>query len=144
VSRELTGTLALQPLLYKILDQPQQVVAYTGAAIGILEGEELVIVDYAGPGDREVIVNTRLPITGESGYSRVARERSPVMINDAGTQPWLLEEQHQTVQEAESWSLTEADSWLGVPLLVKGELIGALRLVRCRASTAGPPGAFAP
>jgi signal transduction histidine kinase len=134
LSRDVASQLDLGTLLTQILGRLRPVIAYTGAAIAILEerelpaGPELRILDYTGPAQRDKIVGTHVSLEHDSGYRRVVQEQAPVIVRD------LWADRHA---EGLTWPIWDeglaeemqyARSWLGVPLLAQGKLIGVLRL----------------
>ncbi len=125
VGREVASTLTLEPLLDTVLTSLETVIGYTGAGVAILRDGELEVADYRGPVPCHKIVGVRIALERDTGYQRVARTRAPVMIDDLGDEiPWL-----QTAWEGwdKEW-VESVRSWLGVPLIAKGELAGMLWL----------------
>lgn len=125
VGREVASTLTLEPLLDTILTRLETVIDYTGAGVAILRDGELEVADYRGPVPCHKIVGARIAPERDTGYQRVALTRAPVMIADLGNEiPWL-----QAAWEGwdKEW-IESIHSWLGVPLIAKGELAGMLWL----------------
>ncbi len=128
VTRSLVSTLELKPLLSLILQNLKQVVNYTGAAIAVLEGEEMVVLDYHGPQSRDTMLGVRVPLTRESGYKAVYERCAPVIIADMwADDPWLAKIRGDN-PDIMPGRFEYAHSWLGVPLMIKDELMGVLRL----------------
>jgi PAS domain S-box-containing protein len=133
-SRNIAATLELEPLLAALLTQLKCVIDYAGAGIAILDDDNtLRMLDYAGPAPREKMLVT-IPLDRDSGYRQVVLGREPYIIDDIwGDSAWIREVR----QEWSGASLSdEIRSWLGVPLIAKGRLIGVLRLDH------GQPGYF--
>jgi two-component system nitrate/nitrite sensor histidine kinase NarX len=127
VSRNLAGTLALEPLLGVVLEELRAVIGYGSAAILTLEGDELLVRDYRGPRRREDVVNTRLALPGALLFRAVLERRAPLMIGDTadGSEPArLFRRRNQAARRA----FPPSRSWLGVPLVAKDRVIGMLRL----------------
>ncbi len=131
VAQTVGSTLEIKPLLGLIISQLKRVIAYSGAAIATIEGDNLVILDYQGPEPREQVVGLRLPLDQPSGYQEVFHSHEIVIYADL----W-----HQTLRTMEA-DLDERDSsihfryarsWMGVPLIVKGNMIGILRIDHVR------------
>ncbi len=128
MTSSLVSTLELTPLLDLILLNLKQVVNYTGAAIAVLEGEEMVILDYNGPQARTTMLGVRISLTRESGYKEVLRRRAPVLIADMwADDPWLAKIRADNPDIMQG-RFEYAHAWLGVPLSFKDELMGVLRL----------------
>ena len=128
VGRNLASTLALGPLLNIILAELKTVVDYTGAGITILKDGELELLDYQGPIPRHKMIGLRISLARDTGYQRVVRDRDPVLIDDLWADvPWLQAAWVGWDGELIDY-LRSVHSWLGVPLIAKGELIGVLRI----------------
>src|SRR5205823_6869580 len=83
VSRAVASTLELRPLLRLVLDQLRSVVAYTGATIMSLEGEELTILEHQIPGWPEgALVGTRFPTSRVGEISLALGRGAPSIIAD--------------------------------------------------------------
>jgi len=128
VGRDVASTLALDPLLTTILEQLKTVVDYTSAGIAILDNDELEMLDFTGPIPRQKMVGTRIGLDHDSGYQRVVFSKEPVIIGNLWADDPLL----QAMWVAQDTELIEylrsVHSWLGVPLIAKGNLIGILRI----------------
>ena len=128
VSRNVAATLELKPLLDLILTQLRMVLDFSGAAIAILEDGRLRMLDYQGPGAREKMLQTPIPLERDSGYQQVVRRREPVIIADIWADtPWMTGVRKAWDDETLS-IVAHTHSWLGVPLISGGELIGVLRI----------------
>jgi signal transduction histidine kinase/PAS domain-containing protein len=128
VSHDVNSTLELQPLLNLILDQLKTVVDYTGASILILEGKDLVVQAYRGPIPREEARQLRLPLEEALVNRQVIQGREPIAISDVRSDtPLARMFRHTAGGELES-IFGYVRSWLGVPLMVKGKMLGMLTL----------------
>jgi signal transduction histidine kinase len=128
MSRDIASTLHLEPLLAKILEGMGDVVPYGAAAIFSLEGEAtLVLLDARGAQPRELLAR-RWDLREASHIRMVLDHRRPLVIPDVRAMS-LPARAWRHSWGAQLGRLSEASvSWLGVPLLVKGRLIGALTL----------------
>lgn len=128
VSRNVAAMLELKPLLDVILTQLRLVLDFSGAAIAILEDGQLRMLDYQGPGPREKMLQAVIPLDRDSGYLQVVRRREPVIIPDIwADSPWMAGVRQGWDDEMLSL-VAHTRSWLGVPLISRGELIGVLRV----------------
>lgn len=124
ISHDIASTLELQPLLGLILDQLRPMVDYTGALVLEIDGERLVPLDYRGPLPLETILRTRPHVLQATLFQELSAARLPLIIRDTQNgEPLAL---HLRVLTALTGWLSEARSWLGVPLMVKENIIGFL------------------
>jgi signal transduction histidine kinase len=127
VSRNVAAMLDLAPLFRTVLAQLKTVVDYTGAGIAILEDEStLRMLDYDGPIPREQML-IAIPLERDSGYREVALRREPFIIDDIWADTAYMLGVRQEWEERMN-TVSGVRSWLGVPLIAKGRLIGVLRL----------------
>jgi PAS domain S-box-containing protein len=126
--RDVASQLELGPLLTQILGRLRNVIEHTGAAVALLEDEVMEILDYSGPAPREKIVGARISLARDSGYRRVVRERAPVIVPDVWADPHAEDLIWPIWDEARAAEMGYVRSWLGVPLIAQGKLIGLLRL----------------
>jgi PAS domain S-box-containing protein len=127
VSRNVASTLELQPLLGLILDHLKAVVDYTGAAFFIVEEEYVRVLDYRGPLPPEQMLNLRIPLAQALGYQAVLRQKGPVIVDER----WSTNPLAQVVGDLRAYfraMVGYARSVLVVPLLVKEQVIGVVRL----------------
>ena len=128
ISREVASTLDLEPLLGLLLDRLAGLVEATMLAVTVLDGEELVQVEYRGPGSREYSVGRRFPIDRDSALWRAFQDGKPVTIDDVLTDTELAADLLRSFARSQPTGPTIIRSWLGVPLIGKGEAIGMLVL----------------
>ena len=128
VSRNVAAMLDLRLLLDVVLTQLRAVLDFSGAAIALLEDGHLKILKYQGLAPREGIIEASIPLDRDSGYRQVVLRREPVIIGDIWADtPWISGVRKGW--EDEDLSLVaHAHSWLGVPLISGGDLIGVLRV----------------
>ena len=127
ISESVNSTLELGSLLGVILDELGKVVAYSGAAVLLQQDAELAFLEYRGPLPREQVMALRLPLSEAPGYQVMLERRAPVIIDDI----WGDSEGARIFHGASQRLLATFGSthaWLGLPLIVKGTLIGMLRL----------------
>lgn len=137
VSQNVTSTLALEPLLQQILDQLKAVIDYDGASVLILkedgrDSEELRTVAYRGSAAAEAMLQLRFPLEMGSATRAIVEEQKPMVIadvrGDTVTAEPLLRALQETVGEHLYTTFGNVRSWLGVPLAVKGHVLGMLTL----------------
>lgn len=128
ISRDVASELELRPLLAHILVELRAAIDYTGAAIAILENDAVVVLDYAGPAAREKVVGAHIPLDRDSGWRRVIERQAPVLVEDIWADAASSGTNWSVWDEAVAAEMSYARSWLGLPLVAKGKLIGLLRL----------------
>lgn len=114
------STLRLDEVLERILRQLRRVVPYTSASVQLRRGEDLEIVACQGFPRPEEILGLRFSVHGNNPNRQVVETLRPVRYADIRQFfPVFEEPRHSHIR-----------SWLGVPLLYKGELIGMITLDR--------------
>jgi PAS domain S-box-containing protein len=130
VSHNVASTLELRPLLGLILDQLKAVTENDGAAITIVEGEDLVIADYRGPRLNIDIRQIRLPLKRLGLIWEMIRNRQPVIIDDVWGQTALAQVYRKAVgPRLHPLFVAPVRTWMGVPLALKDRVVGMLALV---------------
>jgi signal transduction histidine kinase len=132
VSRTVTSTLALKPLLAMILDQLQKVVDFRLAALLVVEGDELVLLEERGgwgtPGERTSLAahpNTR---------EMLRQGTRPYIVPDLAADTPLAHRLRANLQalRADAPDRSMA-SWMSVPLAARDGVLGAMVLMHADA-----------
>ncbi len=118
VARVLSSTFDPNEVLDIVLRELQHVVPYDTASIMLLEGDGLRVVAICG-WEQNMRRIEMFPLNQESAAVRVVRARTPIVISDTRTAP----EWHTTYPLQD-----EIRSWLGVPLVAKGRVLGVLNI----------------
>jgi PAS domain S-box-containing protein len=128
VSRQVASTLRFEPLIGLILDQLKEVVEYRGGGLLKLVGDELVIVEYHGPNPREEVVGLRFSQKDLGAIWDLASEGRPVIVRDVrGHEPAARIFRRAAGPLLDStWKYMR--SWMGIPLVQKGKIMGLLSL----------------
>ncbi len=128
VSANIASTLDLPRLLELILEQLQQVVAYDGASVLILEGDALRNVAHHGPisSDAQAQMHLSREHMGELWEAMEGHE--PLIIGDVQGDSWLAQAFRHAFGEYLQREMSYVRTWVGVPLLVRERLIGWLSL----------------
>jgi signal transduction histidine kinase len=119
---ELTGILALDSILDNLLDNLSQLVPYDSANVMILEGKSRLVVRAARGYERwtEAGIAQRLAFEVEetANLRQIVTTLEPLIIADTRYYSgWLQLHGSQHIR-----------SWLGVPLIARGKLIGVFAL----------------
>jgi len=108
--------LDLEESVDNILDQLNTVIPHDSASVQLLEEDELVIIGGRGWEDPDAVVGMRFPVPGDNPNSVVIQTREPHIISDT----------RQAYQPFHDAPHSHIRSWLGVPLMVRDEIIGML------------------
>jgi PAS domain S-box-containing protein len=117
ISRVVGSTLELDEVLSLVLRQAKRVLTYDSASILLFADDQPAMAAVIGYEDEEMVKTEVALRLGDSPILQdMARDRQPILIADAREdERWIW------VPGAES-----VRAWLGVPLLVRGEMIGVL------------------
>ncbi len=112
-TEKLASTLELKSVLQIMLDQLCSVVDYDGAAVLLIEGDELVAVEYQGPSPEDEILNIRFPASISFGLSKVIETRAAVIFRDHPKRKrrGQVVSDRQTNRCKISWSGKRAPGW---------------------------------
>lgn len=111
VSTALTSTLSLNEVLDLIMENIIETIPYSSATIFLVEGEHLRIVTSRGI-DEDIIGKT-YPLDSPL-FQEIKETKQTIIIDDASKDPRF-----------QGWENTgDVRGWMGVPLLIKGDLIG--------------------
>jgi signal transduction histidine kinase len=100
----------------------------TGTSILALEGDELIVRAYRGPIPSAEADRLRLPLKRATVNHEVIQRREPVIISDTRANTRLARLFRQTAGDHLNDTFGYIRSWMGVPLLVRGRLLGMLTL----------------
>lgn len=136
ISRNITATLELERLLDLILVQLKTVVDYTSASIWTVSGDELKYRAYRGPAPAEKVAQSATPLKISVIYPGWPDIQQPLIIPDIYADTSPAQTFRQGMGERLEVHLSYIRSWIGLPLLIKGQLMGMLGLSH------GEPGYF--
>lgn len=112
------ATLQQDETIERILEQLAMVVPYDSASVQLLGDGYLEIVGGRGWSDPKALIGIRFPIPADNPNTRVIQTRQPHLLGDAAASySSFLTEPHSHI-----------NSWLGVPMIVKDQVIGMLTL----------------
>jgi len=126
ISQNVASTLELGPLLGLILDQLKAVVDYSGATIFALEGEDLTALAHRGPIPQDQVLRLRFSLERARANREVIRRQAPVIIPDVRGDTRLARAFQETGGEELGTTFGYIRSWMGVPLMTKGRVMGML------------------
>jgi signal transduction histidine kinase len=122
--RKLSGSITLSEVPGRILEQLSVVVAFERGSLMLREGDMLRIVAQRGFPEDERVKEMRIPIREGDVFCLVEAAAHPVIIHNV-----LKESGWQQVE----W-LPLNQSWMGVPLFSKDQVIGMISLTRREAA----------
>jgi signal transduction histidine kinase len=125
--RILSSSLDMSEVPNRILEQLSSVVAYSRGSILLKEGDELRVVAQRGFPEANAPADMRVPIRPGDVFHQLEETSLPVIIGDVTT--------NASWQQVEGLPVDR--SWLGVPLISKGQVIGFVSLTRHEASMFG-------
>ena len=112
-----SGTLDTDETIDRILHELAWVIPYDSASVQLLDGHETVIIGCAGFRSPDQIMGHRFDLAHTPANRYCIEHGEPLLINDTSIQPLL------DYPNAERWN-----SWLGLPLRVRGRVIGMLTI----------------
>ncbi|MFA9403857.1 MAG: two-component regulator propeller domain-containing protein, partial [Anaerolineales bacterium] len=128
VTRNVTSTLELEPLLYLILDELKNVVEYDVAVIRRLKYGSMELLAYRGISQDDDPPSPRLPVEKIPIIKSMIQTNQAFVANGVQSNPEVFgdfEEFEETISRA---VLDRSRTLMGVPLTVKNEVIGMLVL----------------
>jgi PAS domain S-box-containing protein len=128
VSRTVTATLELEPLLALILDQLARVVQYSGAGIiGIKDGG-VRFLGYRGSSLEREVARLEFSPRQIRAWRGIAQDRGWILVEDLWSDEPTAQQIRGLMVPDQREAFHSIRSWLGVPLLVKDNLIGLLHV----------------
>jgi len=118
VARVLSSTFDANQVLDLVLDQLHTVIPYDSASIMLVEGDMLRAVAQRGLASKSHIHRQPFALEGPSAAGLAVKRRQAVVIDDTRSSPdWQLHILGKHIR-----------SWLGVPLMSKGKVLGVLNI----------------
>jgi signal transduction histidine kinase len=132
VSRVVASSLDLSEVLGAILDQLGSIVEHTGSAVLILKDSELEFVDQRSIAGYRTHIGARLPLDEPAtALWEAIRNGETVIIGDVRSDEPMAADYRWIVTAggvSELPPLQVLRSWMGVPLILKGQIIGMLTI----------------
>jgi PAS domain S-box-containing protein len=128
VSKKIASTLELEPLLNLILDQVQAIIPYSGAAIFILEEQELRLAACQLPGRLPPYQAVVLPLAEAGVFRPVITNGQVMIIEDVHGASPLARACQESRLELKTACFAHARSWIGIPLSYHQRVTGMLSL----------------
>jgi PAS domain S-box-containing protein len=134
VSRTVTATLELEPLLALILDQLARVVHYSGAGIIGGRGDGFGFLDYRGSTLGQGLSELQFSSRQMKAWRAIAEGRGWFLVNDLWSDDPAAQQVRALIRPDQQAAFGSIRSWLGVPLLAQSNLIGLLHIDHQEAS----------
>ncbi len=119
VFQNVSALLDVQAVLEKIVVELQQVVPFDSVSVLELRTDHMRIAWAVGLPSREAFLGLELPLAGTPN-AEVVRTHQPLILDDAPT--------HYAAFTDPLHAQANIHSWLGVPMLFEGDLLGMLAL----------------
>ena len=123
ITQALNSTLSLNDVLGLILAELEKVIAFDSSSIMLLENKDLVVHAVQGFANPDSMLNVRLNLDTAPLNYEVVESKRPLIIGS-------VHEDERWLKSIEIYGLTpelhDIRSWMGIPLLVKGRVIGML------------------
>jgi signal transduction histidine kinase len=137
ISRSVSSTLEMEPLMGTMLDELKTVVDYSAVSVRLLVDGDLVLFAYRGAETEAHWRRARAPLSDSPAVQEVVRRRAPLIVRDFRTdEPALLDAFRRRQAAALEPLWPQLRAWMGVPLVVRDSVIGAIVLSH------GQPGAY--
>lgn len=134
ISRAISSTLEFSPLLNLVLERTADVLPYDRMTIMLRDGEDLHIravraVEGAALGDvLRNEVGLAIPIAATPRLFAATRDGEPLRIDDvAGNSPMAVAYREE-VGPFIGDSVNRIATWMGIPIMLKGDVIGMMTL----------------
>ena len=117
-SSALTSTLELEQLLDTILTYLEKVVPYDSASVFLLKGDQLNIVAGRGFLNGNSAIGAVYPVQQDGLFTQIQSSAHSLILHDA----------QQDLRFHGYGNVSHVHGWLGVPLMVRSQVIGCLTL----------------
>jgi PAS domain S-box-containing protein len=127
ISQSIVSTLDLDRLLHLILEQLGTVMPHEAAAILILEQDKLMFRTIRGPAGLQSLLNSQIPSSDLNVIDALLKRRETIYLPDLHVDETLIDQIQKTLNVPTS-AFAYLRSWLILPLIAKGDLIGCMVL----------------
>ena len=124
ISQALASMLEFQPDL--ILDQLHEIIEYSHGCLFALENSTLVALAMQGTYQLEQTSSIRIHLDGPKTLIRLFNGHWPVIINNIWSDDTPAQFLRSLLEDGATVLLEGMNSWMWVPLKVRGEIIGSL------------------
>lgn len=107
------------------MDLLAESIRFDTGSVQILEGATLEIVHCVGFPEEDRVVGLRFPLDGRFPNERVVQGKGPLVVAD------IRNEFPHFLGDAHTFESGHVRSWMGIPLIVEGTVMGMFTLDRC-------------
>ena len=123
VAQALSSTLSLNDVLDLILTGLEQVIPLDSGTIMLLKDRDLIVRAVKGFADPDSVLNIRLNLDTTPLNRQVVESEHPLIVGSIHEdERWLQAMKNHDLEP----ELHATRSWMGIPLIVKGQVIGML------------------
>jgi signal transduction histidine kinase len=127
ISQSVGSTLEMEPLMGLILDELRAVVDYTAASVRLLFDANLVMLAYRGP-NPDPWRQATIPLAYNPLNREVIDRRQAIIISDTHSEQTPLAGEYRDMGEWLQPVHAHVRSWMGVPLVVRQQILGLIIL----------------
>jgi PAS domain S-box-containing protein len=128
-AKAITAALDVEPLLEIILEHLSRVVDYNGASIWIREGDSLVLRASRASEGADSLVGSRVTLAASPTVREIIDTAEAFIADDISKPRDLVQDDKDVFEPLFEYHYLAGSSWLGVPLVVKDQMIGVISLV---------------
>lgn len=121
-SASLTSSLRSDQLINSLLDQLTPIVPYDTATLWLRERDRLSVASARGFSDTEQRLGLSISVSDSALFKEMAHTGQPILVKDVREDPRFPPLENPRL------------SWLGIPLISKGELIGVIAMEKWQAN----------
>ncbi len=117
----LTSSLSSDQLVNTLLDQLVPILPFDNATLWLRDKDRLTVASARGFSDAEQRLGLSVSLTDSALFKEMVQSGQPILVNDVREDPRFLPMDAPRL------------SWLGIPLISKGELVGAIAVEKWQA-----------
>jgi PAS domain S-box-containing protein len=133
VSRAILSTLDLDEIFERVMDELIKALPYSGCSLTILEGDALEVIAARGlvrPELSSRAIGVRFPVGGSPEFWGTMLDGKPLIVSDTHSDERAAVAFKTFIGAHPVVNVAEIRSWLFVPMVHQGEVIGTLSISR--------------
>lgn len=131
VMRTVASTFDINELVSVTLEQLKLIIDHTGSSILVVDDDALVIMDARARTDTRIEIGARFPFSDDAILTQAIRRGEHVIISDVRSDDPMAESYRYLISSVgmlDQMPFREIRSWMGIPMMVEGELVGMLTM----------------